>query len=154
MALPTTGPLSMSAIATEQGISLSNVSLRNMSATAGFVTPDAISEFYGYSFTTVTAFGLSVAYLTDDDACNAGVWDIIRYHNGSGMFPNFNDRIFTNSAGTTVFNGGDGFFAMGDAGNQFDMSAQVIRINSNGFVQDVVTCSGGSGGGGELESPF
>ncbi len=49
MALPTSGPLSFSMIANEQGISLSNVSLRSMSVTAGFTTPDAISEFYGYS---------------------------------------------------------------------------------------------------------
>ena len=49
MALPTSGPLSFSAIANELGISLSNVSLRGMSNSAGFSTPDAVSEFYGYS---------------------------------------------------------------------------------------------------------
>jgi hypothetical protein len=47
MALPTTGSLSFSAIATELNIPLSNISLRSMSNTVGFSTPDAISEFYG-----------------------------------------------------------------------------------------------------------
>ena len=49
MALPTSGPLSFSAIANELGTSLSNVSLRGMSNSAGFSIPDAVSEFYGYS---------------------------------------------------------------------------------------------------------
>lgn len=49
MALQSSGPISLSEIATEQGISTTNMSLRSMSATAGFSTPDAITEFYGYS---------------------------------------------------------------------------------------------------------
>ena len=47
MALQTSGPISISDIKTELGSS-SN-SLRNLSAAAGFSTPDAMSEFYGYS---------------------------------------------------------------------------------------------------------
>lgn len=49
MALPTSGQLSLSDIATELSVSLSNVSLRSMSSTAGFSQPDAVTEFYGYS---------------------------------------------------------------------------------------------------------
>lgn len=49
MALPSSGQLGFSSIAGELSISLSNVSLRNMSSTAGFSTPDYVSEFYGYS---------------------------------------------------------------------------------------------------------
>ena len=47
MALPTSGPLSISAIRTELGSS--SGSLRTLSAAAGKSTPDSISEFYGYS---------------------------------------------------------------------------------------------------------
>ena len=50
MALQSSGPISLSDIAAEQGISTTNMSLRSMSNTAGFATPDAISDFYGYSF--------------------------------------------------------------------------------------------------------
>lgn len=49
MALQSSGQISLSDIANEQGVGLSNVSLRSMSNTAGFSIPDAISEFYGYS---------------------------------------------------------------------------------------------------------
>jgi len=48
MALPGSGQLRFSAIASELGVSLSNVSLRNMSSSAGFSTPDRVGDFYGY----------------------------------------------------------------------------------------------------------
>lgn len=49
MALQTSGQIALSDIATELSVSLSNVSLRSMSSTAGFTQPDAITDFYGYS---------------------------------------------------------------------------------------------------------
>ena len=48
MALPSSGQLSLSDIQTEQGGS-GQASLRSMSSTAGFSTPDNISDFYGWS---------------------------------------------------------------------------------------------------------
>ena len=48
MALPSSGPLSLSQIGTAVGAS-SPYSLRSMSSTAGFSTPDAVSEFYGFT---------------------------------------------------------------------------------------------------------
>lgn len=149
MALPTSGPLSMSAIATEQGRSLSNVSLRGMSATAGFVIPDAISEFYG--FQSVKAFGLSLGYIDEDGACNAAVTDFVRYHNGAGDLPVVNDKIYTNAAGTTLLNGQNLFFAMGILIPEFEpnsnLSSDYIVINTSGVVTSRVTCTGGGGGG-------
>jgi hypothetical protein len=50
MALPLSGPLSFSEIGAAIGAS-SPYSLRSMSSTAGFSTPDAVSEFYGFGFT-------------------------------------------------------------------------------------------------------
>jgi hypothetical protein len=46
MPLPSSGPLGIGAIRTELGSS--SGSLRTLSSLAGFSTPDAISEFYGY----------------------------------------------------------------------------------------------------------
>lgn len=47
MALPSSGQISISQIRTELGTS--DGSLRNLSSLAGKSTPDAMSEFYGYS---------------------------------------------------------------------------------------------------------
>ena len=52
MALPSSGPLSISAIRDEEvnnGGFASSYSLRQLSSNAGKSTPDSISEFYGYS---------------------------------------------------------------------------------------------------------
>jgi hypothetical protein len=50
MPLQSSGPISISDIKTELGSS--DNSLRNLSGTAGFSTPDSMSEFYGYSFSS------------------------------------------------------------------------------------------------------
>jgi hypothetical protein len=55
MALPSSGPLSISAIRNEEvnnGGFASSYSLRQLSSNAGKSTPDSISEFYGYSAST------------------------------------------------------------------------------------------------------
>ena len=61
MALPTSGPLSIGQIRTQLGSA--SGSLRTLSALAGFTTPDAISEFYGYGtallLDTYTSVGLA-----------------------------------------------------------------------------------------------
>lgn len=80
MALPGSGQLSFSAIAGELGVSLSNVSLRSMSATAGFSTPDAVSEFYGYSNVTYTYYGTWAL----DEPCFYDYYDI--YSGSDGKY--------------------------------------------------------------------
>lgn len=50
MAIKSSGQLSLrDDIRAEFGTSTTNISLRNLSSIAGFSTPDAMSEFYGYS---------------------------------------------------------------------------------------------------------
>ena len=49
MALQSSGQISLNDIKTELGAASTDVSLRAMSNTAGKASPDAISEFYGYS---------------------------------------------------------------------------------------------------------
>jgi hypothetical protein len=67
MAVPSSGQLREYAdIGVELGVAQTNVSLRGMSQTAGFSTPDAMSEFYGYS-----------------GECTTGVADV--FGDGSGI---------------------------------------------------------------------
>jgi len=73
MALPSSGTISISQIRTELGTS--DGSLRNLSALAGKSTPDAMSEFYGYS-----ACPPSGTYYTQ--YCD-GTSLYYTYHNGS-----------------------------------------------------------------------
>lgn len=61
MALPASGPLSSSQIATELGVPSTNISLGGMSDSASFAAPDAISDFYGYSAATEITMSLSVS---------------------------------------------------------------------------------------------
>lgn len=54
MALPSSGQLAFSAMATELGVA-GALSLRGMSSLAGKSTPDSVGEFYGYSAAPATA---------------------------------------------------------------------------------------------------
>ena len=87
MALPSSGQLSFSAIAGELTVSLSNVSLRSMSNTAGKSTPDAVSEFYGYGVVTYTYYATWVL----NDPCDYTYLDIVygsdgKYYVDSGGY--------------------------------------------------------------------
>ena len=64
MALVSSGQLSLSDIANEQGVSLSNVSLGSMSDTAGFSEPDAVSDFYGYVHIQIATTILMMVVMT------------------------------------------------------------------------------------------
>jgi hypothetical protein len=76
MALPTSGPLSFSAIA-EQLSAQSPYSLRSMSSDAGFQTPDTVSDFYGYGPSECPAYGTFLY-----SSCN-GCEEIYHYADGS-----------------------------------------------------------------------
>lgn len=75
MPIQNSGQLPMSRIAQELGLPNSNLSLRNMSASAGKGTPDAMSEFYGYP-------PCPPAWQYDTAYCE-GQTLVYRYHNGS-----------------------------------------------------------------------
>jgi len=96
MALPGSGKISLSDIAIELGLSTSNISLRNMSASAtpSKSQPDAISEFYGYPPDSIS---LSSSYVVFNQnggivsgnnqiiVTSSGAWtSSITYDSGSG----------------------------------------------------------------------
>jgi hypothetical protein len=87
MALPSAGnPLSFSQIRTELSAASTNVSLRSMSSTAGKSTPDAVSEFYGYTHSSVD-LGLSSALYTQNLSSTTS-WDIFQ---GDGEIASLSD---------------------------------------------------------------
>jgi hypothetical protein len=64
MTLPLSGSLSFSQIATELGVA-SNTSMRALSAAAGFSTPDSVSDFYGYSHSSLATGLVGYYYLSE-----------------------------------------------------------------------------------------
>lgn len=108
MALPSAGnPLSFSQIRTELSAASTNVSLRSMSNTAGKSTPDAVSEFYGYSSIPL---GLSSALYTQNLSSTTS-WDIFQ---GDGEISTLSDydgkngRLviqYTNGTASTSYRG-------------------------------------------------
>ena len=99
MALPSSGQISINDIRVELGASATNQSLRAFSNTAGFTTPDAISEFYGYS--NLTSFSYNSSGDEEGSACAREGTSDTAYHNGSGTYPVANDEVYSNSTGTT-----------------------------------------------------
>ena len=99
MALPSSGQISINDIRVELGASATNQSLRAFSNTAGFTTPDAISEFYGYS--NLTSFSYNSSGQEEGSACSLEDTPDTAYHNGSGTYPDVDDLVYSNSTGTT-----------------------------------------------------
>lgn len=119
------------------GSCISNYSIPSMHPTYWSSKPSApasLLEFRGYdatpslgSFTLNTSPEVSVA-----NACaNSG--GSTHYHNGSGSSPVTSDTVYTNSSGTTVFNGGTQWFKS-TTGNT------ALLINTVGFVLAATSC--------------
>ena len=87
MALPSSGPLSINDIRVELAASATNQSLGAFSDTAGFLSPDAISEFYG--FVNIPT-GLS-SELYSNNLGSSTSWDIFDGANEIDLSP-YNGR--------------------------------------------------------------
>jgi hypothetical protein len=94
MALPSSGQLSFSAIYNEQvngGCYEGGAySLREFSANAGFSTPDAVSEFYGYSCVTTYSLTLYYNFYSNPSSETLDDWGLYYSIDGGG------DELLTN----------------------------------------------------------
>ena len=130
MALPSSGTLSIGDIRTELGSS--SGSLRTLSGLAGFSTPDAISEFYGYS--ALTQISMTEVGFPDGEAgCTDGPNEQqITYYASS-------DPIVVNSyiydSNRDIFNGNNQFYYIGGA-----FGGTNIQIAEDGKVIDTFSC--------------
>ena len=142
MALTTSGQLSLGDIATEMGVSLSNVSLTTQSTTdintnstskPDGSTPHSLSEFYSYDHSaspSLTAFAVdNTPFEGAVSACESGGIRVEWYHDGGGTYPTDGDNVYTDSGGTT--NPEDGIYWM-DEPSSFEIGG--------GVVQEVTPC--------------
>ena len=146
MALPASGPISMSMVATEFSSSQStNMSLKGFGAALSTpVTTNVFlaASFYGQSFgVAVTAWTFkSDSGGTWEDAASAceamnegGTTNTTLYHDGSGTLPVNGDTIYTNSPGTTTASAG--VYAYIDG-----RTKKTFTANSSGVVSGLANC--------------
>ena len=132
MALPTSGQLSLRDIQIELGAASTNISLGAMSDTAGFLAPDKVSDFYGYS--NLTAFYTSITQPKPVFACDIALINTY-YHNGSGLLPVVGDIVYQSNQ-TTL----DASINRGMSTSSSGTSFQVYTTNGSGVVTAVLNC--------------
>jgi hypothetical protein len=135
MALPASGPISGSQIGTELGLS-SPYSLHNMSLSASFSTPDAMSDFYGYTpptsyYTWEISYGLNDPSIYGCD--NSGPFPTTVYSSNSS-FP-FALQFFNDTSLTSPFNGGNYWYT-----NSTFENGMEIQIDSSGNNVNAYSC--------------
>ena len=147
MALPSVGnPLSFSQIRTELSAASTNVSLRSMSSTAGKSTPDAVSEFYGYSNIPL---GLSSALYTQNLSSTTS-WDIFQGDNeiDTSVYAGKNLRLviqYTNGTCCTSYQGDFQIGATIYLGNStYNLSTSSGRTGWQTTTSNTSTYSGAS----------
>jgi hypothetical protein len=154
MPLPSSGAISISQIRTELGTS--SGSLRTLSSIAGKSTPDAMSEFYGYSASVnvdITAYFPSfmgcyntytfsaTSSIPVNTNLNVGInW----YGDLGGFFTTSVSILNGNSCGNTVINSADSVNCIGEVRqNEFwstfpTTSGNQVYIGGNYFYDDIV----------------
>lgn len=132
MALPSSGQLSLRDIQIELGAASTNISLGAMSDTAGFLAPDKVSDFYGYS--NLTAFYTTATQPKPVFACNQTLINTF-YHNGSGLLPVVGDTVY--QANQTTL---DASINRGSSTASSGGSFQVYTTNSSGVITAVINC--------------
>jgi len=137
MGLPSSGQISINDIATEFGVSLSNVALNATLGTyadkaSGATT--AMSDFYGLSNLTAFNYNSEGQEGGAGEACNLEGTEQTAYHNGSGTYPDVDDVVYSNSSGTTTLE---------EATYKYDNGAQrggFIDVNEDGEVTNLGNC--------------
>ena len=138
MTLPASGTISLNDIRVELQQASANVSLGSLSNLAGFTDPDAVSEFYGFSYIAYNTFAIyDTTYNEYIEACEFGGSDNkTLYFSGSGgtaACPAQGVTLYTNTALTTAYNGG-GFWWRSKQCNA------AYNILSGGFIEAIEAC--------------
>tara|TARA_B100000780_G_scaffold28156_1_gene17857 strand:- start:359 stop:1141 length:783 start_codon:yes stop_codon:yes gene_type:complete len=137
MALPTSGPISGSQIAAEVGVSSTNISLGGMADSASFASPDAYSDFYGFSGLTFTSFQTSKKVSSSSSTACSQTVNFARFTSGNPSSVQVGDFIAANSNGTGTIPSG-----WIRTGTGFLTSAFFINSSSPAEVTSVTGCGG------------
>ena len=131
MALQSSGAISINDIRVELGQSQANSSLRSLSSLAGKSTPDAMSEFYGYSAATAYTFYAGdgqQGYGDYSQAC-AEAYDSITLYSSSTSL-SVNVILYTDDTLTTEFAGGDLWYKSGSTAYAIDNTGKITAVRS------------------------
>lgn len=144
MALPSSGPLSINDIRVELGQSQANSSLRSLSSLAGFSTPDAISEFYGYSPSLdYRTFSIVNQATSSGEVCSIiGEDDLTLYFyeaggDGSPACPSTGIYVFEDSALTVPFDGKNSYWLSNQCAAGYYI---VTNGDQPNFIEGITPC--------------
>lgn len=143
MALPSSGPISMSMVATEFSVNQSNISLTNLGNQLSTPVTSNISlaaSFYGQSAVTLTSISILTydggAFGSNSEACDGEEGaNQTYYHDGSNSYVVTGDKIYTTNATSNPLGNGHYRQAYGSK------ATQAITIDGGaGEVSDINTC--------------
>ena len=131
MALQTSGAISIDNIRTELGQAQANSSLRSLSALASKSSPDAMSDFYGYSAVTYTEIQVEVfAELGTLCAGYPGDSVVVVYSLAYSTVV-AGDTLYANTSGT-LYNGANKYLKNSNGNGN--------KVNSSGVVSTQEIC--------------
>jgi len=137
MGLPSSGQISINDIATEFGVTLSNVALNatlGTYASKGAGATTAISDFYGLS--NLTSFSYNAQEEDNPtEACSLEEIGDTAYHNGSGSSPVSGDNVYSDSSGSSPLENGSTYKY--DNGTE---SGGFLNIGASGVVSSLGNC--------------
>ena len=144
MALPSSGPLSINDIRVELGQAQANSSLRSLSNLAGFSTPDAISEFYGYSPALgYRTFSIVNFQTSQGEVCSIlGEDDLTLYYSetggdGSPGCPSTGVYLWEDTGLSVAFNGKDSWWYS----NQCNAGYYIVTVGDlPNFIEGIEPC--------------
>ena len=126
MALQSSGAISIDNIRTELGQAQANSSLRSLSSLAGKSTPDAMSEFYGFSAATAYTFLAGdgqQGYGDWSEACSMAYDAITLYSSSTSL--SVNVSLYIDNTLSNTFDGGGLWWKSGSLVYEIDSAGKI-----------------------------
>ena len=126
MALQSSGAISIDNIRTELGQAQANSSLRSLSSLAGKSTPDAMSEFYGFSAATAYTFLAGdgqQGYGDWSEACSMAYDAITLYSSSTSL--SVNVSLYIDNTLSNTFDGGGVWWKSGSLVYEIDTAGKI-----------------------------